>query len=711
MVVRGGADGALKMIDLLSCRGKTEICGNLLALCDGDYALGRIRVGSYLDLIELDLVIDGRPLGRSGERRYPLFGGSNFYPDYDPSHTAPTRWRPWQVEWERNGARVRRSVLNDTAAFEARWPRTGDVWVVGRVANGFAGRVTLSLAGTGLVIAPDHRDGVLALDFGVVPAGLAAGHDWSGRQAAVRTGRAPLRAFFAARDADVFFGVRLGPRRALTLGAAWAKTGGAAARAARAAARHPGRIRRGGEAGWRSFMTDQVPRLACDDPAAERAYAWSFGLLLANRYDYRRAPLRFPHTAPSKFWYTNQWWWDSGFHAVGQRWLADNRWALHELDNYLDRQRPDGMIPAELLVNRRYGRLWFSKSPDPWTSEATINPVPAWILWKIFESTGDRGLLHRWYAPLVRYHDWYLAKRRRGGLLFTTDAFEIQDDSPRYDALRERVRDGHRIKPVCAIETNVFFALQARTLVRMAEVLGRPRDARRLAADGRAVERRMKAAMWDPRRAFFFDRVAGSGARIPIRTNAAFLALLVDVLDPQERRRLLDHARAPGEFWTRAPLPVVARDERSFDPDRMWRGPTWLNMNWLIVEGLRRTGEHALAAGILRRQVAMIARDGFPRLDEWYNPLTGRALGAPDYGWSATVGDQLLTAGAGLMPAPGGLRWHPLDLGWRRMDVGPVMVRGRRVRVALARGTYRLWIDGKRVEALRAGGAATVRLG
>lgn len=696
------------MIDLLACAGKTEICGNLLALCDGEYAFGRIRVGSYLDLLELDLVLDGRPAGRSGERRYPLFGGGNFYPEYDPAHTAPTRWRPWQVEWARRGARVRRSVHGDVAAFEAGWSRTADAWVVGRVANGFAGRVTLALSGTSLLIQPDHRDGVLALDFGVVPAGLAAGREWSGRQAAVRAGRAPLRAFAADRDADVFFGVRLGSRRTVVLGAAWAKTGGAATQSARSAGLHPGRIRREGEAAWRAYMTGQVPRLACDDAAAERAYAWSFGLLKANRYDYRRAPLQHPHTAPSKFWYTNQWWWDSGFHATGQRWLADKRWALHELDNYLARQRPDGMFPAELLVNRRYGRLWFAKSPDPWTSEATINPTPAWSLWKVFEATGDRGLLKRWYAPLVRYHRWYLAKRRRDGLLFTPDAFEIQDDSPRYDALRERARDGHRMKPVCAIETNVFFALQARTLARMAEVLGRAGEGSRIAAEGAAVARRIKSAMWDPRRAFLFDRVAGSGARIPVRTNAAFLALLVDVLDPAERRRLLEHARSPSEFGTRSPLPTVACDERSFDPDRMWRGPTWLNMNWLIIEGLRRTGEHALAARILQRQTAMIARGGFPRLDEWYNPITGAALGAPDYGWSATVGDQLLTAGAGLLPAMGGLRWHPLDLGWRRMEVGPVAIRGRQVRVALSRGTYRLWVDGTRVEALRTGGSAFV---
>ncbi len=515
-------------------------------------------MGSWLDLIELDLTADGRRLGRGRRGDYFLFGGRNFYPTWDEGGGAETEWRPWEVLWTRRGVRVRRVVHEDAASLDVELPRTSDVWLTGRVANGFAGRVRIVLDGPFLVLTPEHRACVLALDLGMAPPGLRASHSAAERDAAVRRGRARTRDFIARRDADVFFAVPLGRFASRTIGVGTAAGEGGARHRARMGSRDFLPLRVAGSASWDAYMEREVPELTCDDDSVARAYAHSFFILKANRIRYGKAPLVRPHTMPSRFWYTNQWWWDSSFHMAGQRWLADKAWAHHELDNFLHHQWPNGMIPAELHVNRRYGELWFKGCRDPWASSYTINPVPAWLIHKVWQVTGDRKCLARWLPPLVRYHDWYLGCRLDRGLLFSDDTFEVQDDSPRYDALRVRGPTSHGMRRVHVIETNAFFCLQARALSRIARVLGKRALSARLAREGDEVAAEMKRRLWDPAAGLFFDRTVAPDRAIPVRVNAAFFPLLLDVLDARERAVLLRHFRNPREFGTRWPLPTVA---------------------------------------------------------------------------------------------------------------------------------------------------------
>ena len=65
---------------------------------------------------------------------------------------------------------------------------------------------------------------------------------------------------------------------------------------------------------------------------------------------------------------------------------------------------------------------------------------------------------------------------------------------------------------------------------------------------------------------------------------------------------------------------------------RIWRGPTWINSAWLVWLGLVRLG-YAEQAGELAGRVAETV--GSQGLHEYYNPYTGRGMGAPDFAWSA----------------------------------------------------------------------------
>jgi hypothetical protein len=108
--------------------------------------------------------------------------------------------------------------------------------------------------------------------------------------------------------------------------------------------------------------------------------------------------------------------------------------------------------------------------------------------------------------------------------------------------------------------------------------------------------------------------------------------------------RLFDpHAYRP-EF----PVPSVPLDAPDFQDRRYWSGPTWVNTNWAIVEGLRTQGRDDLARDLAARTVALVAEHGFA---EYFSPLDGSGHGAPEFSWTAALAIDLAAAQASSAPS------------------------------------------------------------
>ena len=85
-------------------------------------------------------------------------------------------------------------------------------------------------------------------------------------------------------------------------------------------------------------------------------------------------------------------------------------------------------------------------------------------------------------------------------------------------------------------------------------------------------------------------------------------------------------------------MPIGAPD---FQATRYWKGPTWVNTNWMIVEGLERHGEPGRADDLRRRTLDLVERSGFT---EYFSPLTGEGHGAGEFSWTAALAIDLAHA-------------------------------------------------------------------
>ncbi len=370
---------------------------------------------------------------------------------------------------------------------------------------------------------------------------------------------------------------------------------------------------------WHRWFAAAPPVRA--DLQAQYYYAWWImraGLISTRFYTTREA------MTPSKLHYVGVWQWDAYFHALAYRHIEMNL-AKDQIRIVLDHQRADGMIPDAIHDEGTVTRLLL-----PVEADVTKPPLLAWAAWKLYQADGDREFLDEIYEPVVRWNDWWFAHNDtdQNGLCEYQHPFSSGlDDSPLWD-------DG---MPVEAPDLNTYLCLQQEALGWMAGVIGLPAEAARWEARAQALAERMLGQMWDPAAGMFWACRAPERQRVNVRTPFNLFPLLTGRMPAAVVQQLVAHLTDERTFWPRYPVPTVALDDPKYDSQTMWRGPTWVNVNYLLVEGLRRAGYPAEAGALRRRTLEMMLGD--KDMFEYYQPETGEGppKAASTFGWSSAL--------------------------------------------------------------------------
>jgi hypothetical protein len=81
-------------------------------------------------------------------------------------------------------------------------------------------------------------------------------------------------------------------------------------------------------------------------------------------------------------------------------------------------------------------------------------------------------------------------------------------------------------------------------------------------------------------------------------------------------------------------VPNYDTQRDGFDRANYWRGPVWININWMLAHGLRRYG-YALKADSLQKDLLQLTlRFGF---HEYFDSFDGTAYGSDDFSWTAAL--------------------------------------------------------------------------
>jgi putative isomerase len=357
------------------------------------------------------------------------------------------------------------------------------------------------------------------------------------------------------------------------------------------------------------------------DARFERQYYFAWWVMRAGLISPRYYMTREGMT-PSKISYVGVWQWDACFHSLAYRYV-DHRLAEDQIRLVLDHQRADGLIPDAIHDE---GIVTFLDAPIP--AEVTKPPIIAWTAWKLFEMSHNTEFLDEIYEPLVRWNHWWFAKNDYNGdglCEYNHPNSSGLDDSPLWDGGM----------PVESPDLNTYLCLQMDALSAIAKQIGLTNDAEMWRVRADEVARRMIEKMWDEDAGVFWAWRGGKPIRILTPFN--LYPFWTGRTPASVTERLIAHLANPKEFWTPYPIPSVAQTDPNYNPKQMWRGPTWININYLFIEGLARASYTELARQLRDRTLELVMRrdDSF----EYYHPETGEppAAAASIFGWTSAL--------------------------------------------------------------------------
>lgn len=140
--------------------------------------------------------------------------------------------------------------------------------------------------------------------------------------------------------------------------------------------------------------------------------------------------------------------------------------------------------------------------------------------------------------------------------------------------------------------------------------------------------------LWDDSSGLYYSRSFVSHKLIQVPTIASLLPLYSGAISKNRAQELVDKLKNQKTFSPNWPVPSVPLDSPYFNPLRYWQGPTWVNTNWLIIEGLSRYGFYAEAKALKEKTLDMVAKSGFY---EYFNPLNAQGAGAANFSWTAAL--------------------------------------------------------------------------
>ncbi|HEY5152383.1 MAG TPA: trehalase family glycosidase [Candidatus Saccharimonadales bacterium] len=145
--------------------------------------------------------------------------------------------------------------------------------------------------------------------------------------------------------------------------------------------------------------------------------------------------------------------------------------------------------------------------------------------------------------------------------------------------------------------------------------------------------------LWEPYSGQYYSRDFITHRLLKTPSIATLLPLYAGSISRERAEQLVHLLENDHSFGPAYPVPSVPLGSFWFHPKLYWQGPSWVNMNWLIIDGLKRYGFKDHAAALTETTLEMVGKSGS---SEYFDPLTGEAAGADNFSWTAALTIDLL---------------------------------------------------------------------
>ena len=299
--------------------------------------------------------------------------------------------------------------------------------------------------------------------------------------------------------------------------------------------------------------------------------------------------------------------------------LAYHEWLYHERDPHKE----------GLVLQIHPWEVGMDNTP-PWMAELHEHQLPTWI------QLIQRFKLDRIISVFRR--DRSVPMDERFSTIEALAMFSVQR------RLRRKAYDINKIldHSLFAIEDLAFNSILIRANTHLKHIADSiKKDVPETLAASMAETEKSFEELWDPYSSQYYSRDFITHRLLKVPSVATLLPLYGGSITKERAALLVKQLENEHLFGPAYPVPTVPINSFWFQPKLYWQGPTWVNINWLVIDGLKRYGFHDFAEALRESTLEMVEKAG---CYEYFDPLTGEPAGAANFSWTAALTIDLLKA-------------------------------------------------------------------
>jgi len=136
----------------------------------------------------------------------------------------------------------------------------------------------------------------------------------------------------------------------------------------------------------------------------------------------------------------------------------------------------------------------------------------------------------------------------------------------------------------------------------------------------------------------FYDYDIVADKQIVKRSVSSLIPLYTGVIDKEMAKIILNwlnHAHFCGSGKCKYPAaPSIDIHSSYFTTITYWRGPIWINVNWMLYQGLKNYGFTKKANELKNALINIVTEQGF---FEYFDPMKGDGIGSNNFSWTAAL--------------------------------------------------------------------------